>query len=181
MSQLSNISGYDLNIMKCPECGYKDTSVIDSRMAKEGLAIRRRRECPECKSRFTTYERIENMVSMVIKKDGRREPFDRQKIKQGLLKACEKRPISMDTIKKVVDRIAKKYEDGSEKEIATTGIGEDMMRQLKELDKVAYVRFASVYREFKDISEFMDELKGLLKTKLTRKNTGKAKKSRKSK
>ncbi len=165
--------------MKCPECGYIDTSVIDSRMSKDGLAIRRRRECPKCNSRFTTYERVENMVPMVIKKDNRRELFDRQKIKQGLLKACEKRPISMDTIEKVVDRIAKKYEDAAEKEIAASDIGEEIMVELKELDKVAYVRFASVYRDFKDIGEFMDELKGLLKTKLTPKETGRSKKSHK--
>ncbi len=152
--------------MKCPECGYLDTSVIDSRMTKDGLAIRRRRECPKCKTRFTTYERVENLVPMVIKKDNRREPFDRQKIEAGLLKACEKRPISMDTIEKVVDRIAKKYEDAAEKEIPAADIGEEIMTELKELDKVAYVRFASVYRDFKDIGEFMDELKGLLKTKL---------------
>lgn len=165
--------------MKCPECGYTDTSVIDSRMAREGLAIRRRRECPKCKKRFTTYEQIEDIAPMVIKKDGRRELFDRQKIKQGFLKACEKRPISMDTIEKVVNRIAQKYEGSTDKEIPARDIGEELMSELKELDKVAYVRFASVYREFKDISEFMDELKGLLKTKFTPKETAKRKKSRK--
>ena len=165
--------------MKCPGCGYIDTSVIDSRMSKDGLAIRRRRECPKCATRFTTYERVENIIPMVIKKDNRRELFDRQKIKQGLLKACEKRPISMDTIEKVVDRIAKKYEDAAEKEIPASDIGEEIMTELKELDKVAYVRFASVYRDFKDISEFMDELQGLLKTKLTPKEARGSKKSRK--
>jgi transcriptional repressor NrdR len=152
--------------MKCPKCGYMDTSVVDSRLSKDGVAIRRRRHCPKCGTRFTTYERVENMVTMVIKKDNRREPFDRQKIKQGLLKACEKRPISIDTIEKVVDRIARKYEDSTEREIPTSEIGEEVMSELKELDKVAYVRFASVYRDFKDVSEFMDELKGLLKTKM---------------
>ncbi len=165
--------------MKCPECGHIDTSVIDSRLAKEGNAIRRRRECPKCNARFTTYERVENMIPMVIKKDGRREPFDRQKIKQGLLKACEKRPISMDTIERVVARIAKKYEDSTDKEIPASEIGSALMAELKELDKVAYVRFASVYREFKDISEFMEELKGLLKTKLGSKNEAKTKKTAK--
>ncbi|MCL5277457.1 MAG: transcriptional regulator NrdR [Deltaproteobacteria bacterium] len=164
--------------MKCPECGYIDTSVIDSRIAREGLAIRRRRECPKCKKRFTTYEQIEDATPMVIKKDGRREPFDRQKIKQGLLKACEKRPISIDTIERAVNRIAQKYEGSPDKEIPTSDIGEELMAELKELDKVAYVRFASVYREFKDISEFMDELKGLLKTKFTPKETAQRKKSR---
>ncbi|MGB9735702.1 MAG: transcriptional regulator NrdR [bacterium] len=165
--------------MKCPKCGFMDTSVVDSRMSKDGLAIRRRRLCPKCNTRFTTYERVENMLTMVIKKDNRREPFDRQKIKQGLLKACEKRPISMDTIDKVVDRIAKKYEDAGEKEISTREIGETVMAELKELDKVAYVRFASVYRDFKDISEFMDELQGLLKTKLTPKESRKSRKQSK--
>ncbi len=165
--------------MKCPECGHSDTSVIDSRMAREGLAIRRRRECPTCKKRFTTYEQIEDATLMVIKKDGRREPFDRQKIKSGLLKACEKRPISMDTIEKAVNRIAQTYEGSPDKEIPTSEIGEALMTELKELDKVAYVRFASVYREFKDISEFMDELKGLLKIKLAPQQSSVRKKPRK--
>ncbi len=164
--------------MKCPKCGNIDTSVSDSRITKDGLAIRRRRACPKCNERFTTYERVENAVPMVIKKDDRREPFDRQKIKQGLLKACEKRPISIDAIDRVVDRIAKKYEDAGEKEIPAKDIGEELMSELKELDKVAYVRFASVYRDFKDISEFMDELKGLLKTKITTKRPDKSKKPR---
>lgn len=162
--------------MKCPKCGYLDTSVVDSRMSKDGHAIRRRRLCPKCNMRFTTYERLENMVTMVIKKDNRREPFDRLKIKQGLLKACEKRPISIDTIDKVVDRIARKYEDAGDKEIPTSEIGEAVMAELRELDKVAYVRFASVYRDFKDISEFMDELQRLLKTKLTPREAKKTKK-----
>ncbi len=153
--------------MKCPKCDYLDTAVIDSRMTKDGSSIRRRRECPKCNTRFTTYERMETAASlMVIKKDNRREVFDRQKVKQGIIKACEKRPISMDTIDKIVERIVKKYEDAPEKEFASTRIGEDIMMELKELDKVAYVRFASVYREFNDISEFMDELESLLKTKL---------------
>lgn len=163
--------------MKCPECGHADTSVIDSRLAKDGHAIRRRRQCPKCSARFTTYERVENVVPMVIKKDGRREPFDRLKIKQGLLKACEKRPISMDTIERVVDRIAKRYEDSTDREIPANEIGSTLMTELKELDKVAYVRFASVYREFKDISEFMDELKSLLKSKLGSKGEVRTKKS----
>lgn len=149
--------------MKCPFCSYKDNKVIDSRLSRDGTMIRRRRECNDCGKRFTTYERIENSLPLVIKKDGRREPYDRQKVMAGVLKACEKRPISINIIERLADRIETKIQEGGEKEIKTTAIGEEVMRELHSLDQVAYVRFASVYREFKDINQFMDELKGLLK------------------
>jgi transcriptional repressor NrdR len=136
---------------------------VDSRLSKEGEAIRRRRECLSCQRRFTTYERIEDILPSVIKKDGRREPFDRQKILQGLKKACEKRPISVDALEAVVERIEKKLQEFGKSEISTQVIGEEVMKELHGLDQVAYVRFASVYREFKDLSEFMNELKDLLK------------------
>jgi transcriptional repressor NrdR len=132
-------------------------------LSREGEAIRRRRECLRCHRRFTTYERIEETLPSVIKKDGRREPFDRQKILQGLKKACEKRPISMDALEAVVDRIEKKIQEMGKNEIPAQVIGEEVMRELHELDQVAYVRFASVYREFKDLGEFMNELKALIK------------------
>lgn len=130
-------------------------------MAKEGEVIRRRRECLACKRRYTTYERIEESLPMVVKKDGRREPFDRTKILSGLKKACEKRPISVATIEAVTDRIEKRIQEMGETEIQSRTIGEELMRELHQLDQVAYVRFASVYREFKDIDQFMDELKAL--------------------
>ncbi|TKJ33754.1 transcriptional regulator NrdR [bacterium (candidate division B38) B3_B38] len=148
--------------MKCPYCGHNKDKVIDSREKRGGEAIRRRRKCLACSRRFTTYERTEEAPYMVIKKDGRREPFDRQKILRGLLKACEKRPISVTTLEELTDTIEQKLLERSEREIPTSEVGSFIMEKLKELDKVAYVRFASVYREFKDINEFMDELKALL-------------------
>ena len=149
--------------MQCPFCNHLENKVVDSRLSKEGEAIRRRRECLSCQRRFTTYERIEDILPSVIKKDGRREPFDRQKILQGLKKACEKRPISVDALEAVVERIEKKLQELGKSEVPTQAIGEEVMKELHELDQVAYVRFASVYREFKDLSEFMNELKELLK------------------
>jgi len=130
-------------------------------MAKEGEVIRRRRECLSCKRRYTTYERVEETMPAVVKKDGRREPFDRSKIVSGLKKACEKRPISTATIEAVTDRIEKRIQDMGETEIESTAVGEEVMKELSQLDQVAYVRFASVYREFKDIDQFMDEIKSL--------------------
>ncbi len=147
--------------MKCPFCDDVEDKVVDSRMAKEGEVIRRRRECLSCKRRYTTYERVEETMPAVVKKDGRREPFDRSKIVSGLKKACEKRPISTATIEMVTDRIEKRIQDMGETEIVSTAVGEEVMRELSQLDQVAYVRFASVYREFKDIDQFMDEIKSL--------------------
>ena len=147
--------------MKCPLCDDVEDKVVDSRMAKEGEVIRRRRECLSCKRRYTTYERVEETMPAVVKKDGRREPFDRSKIVSGLKKACEKRPISTATIETVTDRIEKRIQDLGETEIVSTAVGEEVMRELSQLDQVAYVRFASVYREFKDIDQFMDEIKAL--------------------
>jgi len=148
--------------MKCPFCGFADTKVIDSRLGKEGNNIRRRRECFDCERRFTTYERIEETLPLVIKKDGRRETFDRQKIIAGMQRACEKRPISIATIEKTVDRLELTLQESGEKEIESSRIGEAVMEALHGMDEVAYVRFASVYRQFKDINEFMSELKDLL-------------------
>lgn len=147
--------------MKCPYCDELEDKVVDSRMAREGEIIRRRRECLVCKRRYTTYERIEESLPMVVKKDGRREPFDRGKILAGLKKACEKRPISIATLDAVVDRLEKQFQETGESEIQSVTIGEAVMRELHQLDQVAYVRFASVYREFKDIDQFMEELKAL--------------------
>ena len=147
--------------MKCPFCDDVEDKVVDSRMAKEGEVIRRRRECLSCKRRYTTYERVEETMPAVVKKDGRREPFDRSKIVSGLKKACEKRPISTATIETVTDRIEKRIQDMGETEIESTAVGEEVMKELSQLDQVAYVRFASVYREFKDIDQFMDEIKAL--------------------
>ncbi len=144
--------------MKCPYCGSLRDRVIDSRQSKEGDVIRRRRLCLDCNKRFTSYERIEESVPVVIKKDGRREPFDRMKILNGLKKACEKRPISVETLQKIVDTIEKKAMDTGESEIMSAWIGEEVMNHLRELDKVAYVRFASVYREFRDVKEFLEEI-----------------------
>jgi transcriptional repressor NrdR len=148
--------------MKCPFCHDLDNRVIDSRLAKDGDAIRRRRECLHCKRRFTTYERIEEMLPMVVKKDGRRELFDRQKIIAGLKKACEKRPVSISAIEQTADRIEQVVQERGEKEVPSSVIGEAVMRELHKLDKVAYVRFASVYRSFKDVGEFMRELEELI-------------------
>ncbi|MBA2251224.1 MAG: transcriptional repressor NrdR [Nitrospirales bacterium] len=147
--------------MKCPFCDDLEDKVVDSRMAKEGQVIRRRRECLSCKRRYTTYERVEESLPMVAKKDGRREPFDRLKILSGITKACEKRPISVSTIEAVTDRIEKRIQEMGETELSSNAIGEEVMRELHNIDQVAYVRFASVYREFKDIDQFMDELKVL--------------------
>jgi transcriptional repressor NrdR len=147
--------------VKCPFCDELEDKVVDSRMAKEGGVIRRRRECLVCKRRYTTYERVEEILPVVVKKDGRREPFDRVKILSGLKKACEKRPISTATIEAVTDRIEKRIQEMGETEIPSTAVGEEVMSELHQLDQVAYVRFASVYREFKDIDQFMDELKAL--------------------
>jgi transcriptional repressor NrdR len=147
--------------VKCPFCDDVEDKVVDSRMAKEGEVIRRRRECLSCNRRYTTYERVEETMPAVVKKDGRREPFDRSKIVSGLKKACEKRPISTATIETVTDRIEKRIQDMGETEIVSTAVGEEVMKELSQLDQVAYVRFASVYREFKDIDQFMDEIKSL--------------------
>ena len=149
--------------MKCPFCAELDNKVVDSRLSKEGELIRRRRECLACKRRFTTYERVDEISPVVIKKDGRREPFDRQKILHGLEKACQKRPIGPPTLVQVADRIEKKVQERGETEIPSRVIGDEVMSELSKLDHVAYVRFASVYREFKDINAFMEELKDLLK------------------
>lgn len=154
--------------MKCPFCSHLEDRVIDSRMSKEGDAIRRRRECLRCEKRFTSYERVEGVMPMVIKKDSRREPFDRQKILHGLEKACEKRPIPVEARETVVDGIEKKLISLGVREIPSSWVGEELMSSLKDLDKVAYVRFASVYRQFKDINEFMDEVKTLFEHKKER-------------
>jgi transcriptional repressor NrdR len=149
--------------MKCPFCSFIDTKVVDSRMGKDGNNIRRRRECIDCERRFTTYERVEEALPLVIKKDGCREVFDRIKIIAGMQRACEKRPVSIATIEKFVDGFQQSLQEGGEKEIEVGQIGSAVMESLKGIDEVAYVRFASVYRQFKDINEFMDELKDILK------------------
>ena len=151
--------------MKCPFCGNVEDKVIDSRSSREGNAIRRRRECLKCAKRFTSYERVEDIIPMVVKKDGRREPFEREKVLTGLKKACEKRPIAMETLEGIADSIEKKLIGLGVKEIQSTWVGEEVMSSLKELDKVAYVRFASVYRQFKDINELMNEVKTLFEHK----------------
>ena len=148
--------------MKCPYCGEIDNKVIDSRLGKDGNVIRRRRECLECSRRFTTYEHIEEIPIMIIKKDGRREVFSRDKIRSGIKKACEKRNISMNIIEDFIDDIERDLRETGEKEIPSTDLGEKIMIKLHEMDDVAYVRFASVYREFKDVNDFVSELKGLL-------------------
>jgi len=152
--------------MKCPFCSHLHDRVVDSRESKEGDAIRRRRECLACERRFTTYERIDEVPYMAIKKDGRREKFDRQKVLTGLLKACEKRPISMARLSELVNRVEAKVSDSPDGEISTTEIGEFLMEALRELDKIAYVRFASVYRDFQDEEAFFNELKNLMRQKL---------------
>jgi len=152
--------------MKCPFCNHMEDKVVDSRESKEGDAIRRRRECLGCERRFTTYERIDEVPYMVIKKDGRREKFDRQKVLGGLLKACEKRPVSMGRLSELVNRVESKVSDSPDREISTTEIGEYLMEHLKTLDKIAYVRFASVYRDFQDEEAFFNELKTLMRQKL---------------
>src|SRR5205807_7954768 len=148
--------------MRCPFCHGLENRVVDSRMAKEGEAIRRRRECLGCKRRFTTYERVDEILPMVIKKDGRREPFDRAKILSGLKKACSKRPVPVEVLEKAADRIERELEEAGEKEIPSTRIGDAGMAALRDIDDVAYVRFASVYRSFRDVNELMAELKSLV-------------------
>ena len=148
--------------MKCPFCLHDEDKVIDSRSSNEGKSVRRRRECTKCKKRFTTYEYVEEVPLMVIKKDGRRESFDRNKIISGILKACEKRPVSMEKVEAVVDRVEKELQKSFDKEVKAQVVGELVMEHLHKLDEVAYVRFASVYRQFKDINHFMKELKDLL-------------------
>lgn len=151
--------------MKCPYCPETETKVIDSRESKDGDLIRRRRECERCGKRFTTYERVEEPLPAVVKKDGRRETFDRMKIIGGIKKACEKRPIGMTVIDELVDRVERWAQEVGETEISSKAIGERVMEELHKLDQIAYVRFASVYRSFKDIGEFMDELQDLLNKK----------------
>jgi transcriptional repressor NrdR len=148
--------------MKCPFCRDLENKVIDSRLSKDGDIIRRRRECLRCQRRFTTYERVEEMLPMIVKKDGRREVYERLKVIAGLKKACEKRPVSMEMIEQTADRIERMLQERGEKEVSSSVIGEAIMRALYDLDKVAYVRFASVYRSFEDVNEFMRELKDLI-------------------
>jgi transcriptional repressor NrdR len=152
--------------VKCPFCNHLEDKVVDSRESREGDAIRRRRECLGCERRFTTYERIDEVPYMVIKKDGRREKFDRQKVLAGLLKACEKRPVSMGKLAELVDQVEAKVTDSPDREISTTEIGELLIEALRDLDKIAYVRFASVYRDFQDEEAFFNELKNLMRHKL---------------
>lgn len=148
--------------MRCPFCDHSESKVIDSRESKNGLRIRRRRECLSCERRFTTYEQIEEIPYMVVKKDGRRQPFDSQKLLRGLLKACEKRPVPVGKLEEIVEEIESVLQERTEKEMNTSEIGRFVMKKLRALDKVAYVRFASVYREFKDVLEFKKELEKLL-------------------
>jgi transcriptional repressor NrdR len=148
--------------MRCPYCRDLENRVVDSRLGKDGDAIRRRRHCEHCGRRFTTYERVEDALPVVVKKDGRREPFERAKIVNGLRRACEKRPVSIDAIEAVADKIERQLQEGAEKEVTSRAIGEALMRELHELDGVAYVRFASVYRSFRDVHEFMRELEDLI-------------------
>lgn len=149
--------------MKCPNCGFKEDKVVDSRATQEGAAIRRRRQCLECGARFTTYEYVEDIPTMIIKKDGRRQPFDRKKILSGVMKACEKRPVSIERMEEIVGQVERAIQKRTDREISSSRIGELVMEKLKALDEVAYVRFASVYRQFKDVGQFMDELKDILK------------------
>lgn len=151
--------------MKCPFCGFLEDKVVDSRESKDGDSIRRRRECLECGRRFTSYERIDEIPYMVVKKDGKRATFERSKILAGLLRACEKRPISAAQLESIVDEVEKNVQDSPDRELATTDIGKIIMKRLKALDKVSYVRFASVYLEFEDVSEFMTELKYLVRSR----------------
>lgn len=151
--------------MKCPFCGFAEDKVVDSRESKEGESIRRRRECLKCEKRFTTYERIDEIPYMVVKKDGRREKFERQKVLNGLLRACEKRPVSIGKLEQIVNDTENYVIDSPERERKTSEVGELIMLRLRSLDKVAYVRFASVYLDFKDVQEFMSELEDLLKSK----------------
>jgi transcriptional repressor NrdR len=151
--------------MKCPFCGYSESKVIDSRPADEGSTIRRRRECLSCKKRFTTYETVESLPMVVVKKDGSRQSFDRRKVLGGMIRACEKRPVALAELEKIADEIEQELQNSMEREIRTEYIGEQVMLRLKKVDEVAYVRFASVYRQFKDIDTFMSELSKLLADK----------------
>ena len=151
--------------MKCPFCGFIEDKVVDSREARDGDSIRRRRECLKCERRFTSYERIDEIPYMVVKKNEQREPFDRNKVMAGILRACEKRPIPASKLDAIVNSVEKYVQESPERERPTTKIGDMIMRRLKELDKVAYVRFASVYLEFEDVTEFMHELKNLVRTR----------------
>ena len=151
--------------MKCPYCGYKESKVVDSRPADEGSSIRRRRECLQCEKRFTTYETVESLPMVVIKKDGSRQTFDRRKLVNGMLRACEKRPVSVAQLEKIGEEIEQELQNSLERETSTEVIGEKVMEKLKSADEVAYVRFASVYRQFKDINTFMSELNKLLNEK----------------
>jgi transcriptional repressor NrdR len=168
--------------MKCPFCHATESRVIDSRLSKDGSIIRRRRECLKCLRRFTTYERVEEMMPLVVKKDGRREGYDRVKVVNGLKRACEKRPVSINTIEAIADRIERALQERGDKEVQSSVIGEAAMRELHDIDQVAYVRFASVYRSFKDINEFMVELEELLKERkgLTGHKGGREKKGQES-
>lgn len=148
--------------MRCPYCEYFESKVVDSRPTDEGQAIRRRRECMKCAKRFTTYEKIEEIPIIIVKKDGNRQSYDRNKLLNGIIKACEKRPVSMHIIENIVDDIEKNLSNSLEKEITSVEVGEMVMNKLKNIDEVAYVRFASVYRQFKDVNSFMDELKKIL-------------------
>ena len=151
--------------MKCPYCGHPESKVVDSRPADEGASIRRRRECLACQKRFTTYETMESLPLMVIKKDGSRQTFDRSKVLNGMIRACEKRPVPFETLERIADQIEQELQNSLERETSTDLIGELVMERLKEVDEVAYVRFASVYRQFKDINTFMAELNKLLADK----------------
>lgn len=153
--------------MKCPYCAEINNRVIDSRLGKDARMIRRRRECLSCSRRFTTYEKLEEILPMLVKKDGRREPFDRAKIISGIRKACQKRPISATRIEEFVDSLESYFQELGKKEIDSSEVGEKVITQLKEWDEVAYVRFASVYRQFKDLNEFMTELEGVLRSRKT--------------
>jgi transcriptional repressor NrdR len=156
--------------MKCPYCAQIDNKVIDSRLSKDGRTIRRRRECIECERRFTTYERLEEVLPMVVKKDGRREPFNREKIIEGMKKSCQKRPISITRIEEFVDSLEIYFQELGKREIESKEVGERVINNLKDWDEVAYVRFASVYRQFRDINEFMAELEGILRSRREKEN-----------
>jgi transcriptional repressor NrdR len=158
--------------MRCPYCSANNDRVIDSRTSGDAFVIRRRRECLECTKRFTTYEKVEQPVLMVVKKDGSRVPFDRSKVMHGMLRACEKRPVSIDRLEETVNRIEQQLHEMFDKEVSSKFIGQLVMTALKEIDHVAYVRFASVYREFKDIAEFLDELRPLLEKSANAKKEG---------
>jgi transcriptional repressor NrdR len=151
--------------LKCPYCGHDEDKVIDSRPADEGSAIRRRRECISCGKRFTTYEKVENLPLIIIKKDGTRQPYDRDKLISGLLKSCEKRPVSTEQLEKLADKVELQIQNSMRREISSGEIGEMVMELLKDIDEIAYVRFASVYRQFKDVNSFMQELNDLLNKK----------------